>query len=495
MLHLAVSCESVGAVPARPTFHKVLDAVLTYGSRELDQRDVARLSGTAEATVSKGRKSRNGFGPLLLGTPVRFSSEMGLVLAISVGSESVRAGLVDANGKIHHPHSAPAQRDQLVLSPGDLFARIGQQVILVLNDAFETGELLRDDRTLPLLAAALALPAPVDRDHRLRGYALTHPDWGARDPERITSSSATLNDRLASALGAPFTAKTAQVMNDCNAAAVAMAFERVRNIEPPRESLKDPRRERSMAIVLRVSGGIGAGMIEIAGDKDAPHVSRFLKSRVMVGTNGLAGELGHLPVSRSAVEHLNAQSESFTGLLPIDYEVKCSCERPHHLQALAGWHAVARRIGLPVDSSTKTLTEMLDPYLNPARGEEDQNAVRALEDAGKLIGRALTGPVLALDPHAVTVIGALAVPPLVDGLKEARGHWRKAFWTGRTVSFEAPYYGSKFMALRGAGLALLRAQRHRKLREIAEGRWDDLAPLLPYSRDHLLQLTETVSAA
>ena len=137
---------------------------------------------------------------------------------------------------------------------------------------------------------------------------------------------------------------------------------------------------------------------------------------------------------------------------------------------------------------------MLDPYINPGEGEQDQDAARALKDAGRLIGRALTGPVLTLDPHALTVIGALSVPHLVDGLEDARGEWEKAFWTGRNVAFDRPLHGSKFMALRGAGLIMLRAHRHRKLREIGAGKWGDLQPLLRYTREHFIALAERAGA-
>ena len=466
-------------------FSRVLDTVLTYGAQELDQHRVAGLAGVVDSTVSRGRKEHNGYGALLLPAPVRFSPEMGLVLACSVGSESVRAALVDANGQLHNPHSAEPRRDQLGLSPDELMQRIRHQVVRVLEDAFDDGELLRPvDGTLPVVAAALALPAPLSRDHRLRGKALTHPDWRPRTDD-LDQLPPTLNEHFSVALGAPFEPSTAQVMNDCNAAAVAVAFDRVRVTEPPRKTTDEPKRERTTAMVVRVSGEVGSGMIEIAGDGDDPHVSRFLKSRVMVGTNGLAGELGHLPISKHAIDRINERSSTVAGLKPLNWDAECSCGKPHHLQALVGWQAMGRRLTLPVDDPANTCTAVLAPYLSPTAGDQDQAAARALEDAGRIIGRALTGPVLALDPHSVTFIGALAVGDLMTGLKDARGEWKDAFWTGRQVAFDPPEGGSLFLTLRGAGLALLRAQRHRRLRDIAAGKWDGLAPLLPYSRVHL----------
>lgn len=467
-------------------FGKVLDTVLTHGGRELDQHEVALLAGASDGTVSKGRKTIHGRGPLLLPAPVGFAPQMGLVLACSVGSESVRAGIVDANGTVHRPHSASPMRDQLQANPEELLQRVRLQALRSLEDAFDDGDLFGSGNTLPLIGAALALPAPVDRDHRLRGSALKHKDWQRAASATGTSSiNPSLNDRFAAVLGAPFDAKTAQVMNDCNAAAVATAFERVRELEPPRASSEAPSRARTTAMVVRVSGGVGLGMIEIAGDSEDLHVSRFLKSRVMVGTNGLAGEIGHLPVSRSAIENINEASKRFDGLNPLDWNRPCTCGKPHHLQGLVGWHALCERLDLSLDDAEATCTDVLEPYINPAAGEENEAAARALKDAGKIVARALTGPVLALDPHSITVIGALAGPALLSGFKDASSEWTKAFWTGRHVAFAPPLHGSKFMALRGAGLALLRAHRHRKLRDIGTGSWEKVALDLCYQRKHL----------
>jgi len=468
-------------------FAKVLDAVLTYGHEEHSQRSIKSLTGAAAATVRKGLQPFAGHEPLLLAKPIRFSPEMGLVLAFSVGSESVRAGLVDANGEIHYRHSAPAGNDQLSQSPEALLDRVRHQAIRVLEDAFESGKLLRKtDGTLPLLGAALALPAPVDRDHILRGRALTHEGWNTRSSggERVS-----LNNRLSALLGPPFQPETAQVMNDCNAAAVAIAFECVREREPPRKAGAPREHERTMAMVVRVSGGVGAGMIEIAGDSEHAHVSRFLKSRVMVGTNGLAGELGHLPISRSAIERINDASKSIEGLAPLEWNSICTCGEKHHLQALVGWKALCERLGLPTEGP-ETRTSLLEKYINPQPGQESQAAVRALEDAGRIIGRALTGTVLALDPHSITVLGALAGPNLLHGLASASDEWSNALWRGRKVAFEKPRHGSTYVSLRGAGLALIRAQRHRKLREIGAGRFGGLTPLLPYSQAHFEALRD-----
>src|SRR4051812_27185327 len=113
-------------------FTRVLDTVLTHGAQNLDQHEIARLAGVSDGTVTRGRKQRHGRGPLLLPAPVGFAPQMGLVLACSVGSESVRAAIVDANGVPHKRHSASAKRDQLELSPDELLQRVRLQAIRAL---------------------------------------------------------------------------------------------------------------------------------------------------------------------------------------------------------------------------------------------------------------------------------------------------------------------------------------------------------------------------
>jgi predicted NBD/HSP70 family sugar kinase len=227
---------------------------------------------------------------------------------------------------------------------------------------------------------------------------------------------------------------------------------------------------------------VGVGIVEVASDPDQIHVSRFLKSRVMVGTHGLAGEIGHLPIAESIVANLNTRSANIPGLAPIDYAALCACGQPHHLQALVNGTAIAHRLSLSVTESDAPLSWLLREYLDPETNGADQAANRALEDAGRLIGRALTGSVLALDLKALTVIGALARPALVEGIGKARREWGDAFWKGPLVEMVEPQNDPNLVVARGAGLALLRKHRHRQLREIGRGLLNDQAALLPIDR-------------
>ncbi|MFD1657775.1 ROK family protein [Streptomyces caeni] len=103
--------------------------------------------------------------------------------------------------------------------------------------------------------------------------------------------------------------------------------------------------------------------------------------RLLRGTHGFAGELGHVPVRPEGPE--------------------CACGGRGCLEQYAGEEAVLRAAGLtPGEDRVDMLAE------RAAQGDKD--VCRALHDAGTALGVALTGAVNLLDPEAVVLGGALA---------------------------------------------------------------------------------------
>ncbi|MGV9561300.1 ROK family protein [Streptomyces sp. NPDC003480] len=103
--------------------------------------------------------------------------------------------------------------------------------------------------------------------------------------------------------------------------------------------------------------------------------------RLLRGTRGFAGELGHVPVRPEGP--------------------RCACGGRGCLEQYAGEEAVLRAAGLsPGEDRVELLAE------RAAQG--DQNVRRALRGAGTALGIALTGAVNLLDPQAVVLGGALA---------------------------------------------------------------------------------------
>ncbi|MFF4957007.1 ROK family protein [Streptomyces sp. NPDC001222] len=103
--------------------------------------------------------------------------------------------------------------------------------------------------------------------------------------------------------------------------------------------------------------------------------------RLLRGTRGFAGELGHVPVRPEGP--------------------RCACGGRGCLEQYAGEEAVLRAAGLsPREDRVELLAE------RAAQG--DQDVRHALRGAGTALGIALTGAVNLLDPGAVVLGGALA---------------------------------------------------------------------------------------
>ncbi|MEW2465303.1 ROK family transcriptional regulator [Streptomyces sp. NPDC046994] len=103
--------------------------------------------------------------------------------------------------------------------------------------------------------------------------------------------------------------------------------------------------------------------------------------RLLRGTHGFAGELGHVPVRPDGPE--------------------CACGGRGCLEQYAGEEAVLRAAGLPPGQDRVGL-------LAERAAQGDTEVRGALGEAGTALGIALTGAVNLLDPQAVVVGGALA---------------------------------------------------------------------------------------
>jgi predicted NBD/HSP70 family sugar kinase len=131
---------------------------------------------------------------------------------------------------------------------------------------------------------------------------------------------------------------------------------------------------------LHVSAEIGIGAAVV------------VDGRLLRGTRGFAGELGHVPVRPDGPE--------------------CACGGRGCLEQYAGEEAVLRAAGLePGADRVGVLAERA--------ADGDEKVRRALRDAGTALGIALTGAVNLLDPQSVVLGGALAglAPWLLPSLR------------------------------------------------------------------------------
>ncbi|MER6090501.1 ROK family transcriptional regulator [Streptomyces bluensis] len=149
--------------------------------------------------------------------------------------------------------------------------------------------------------------------------------------------------------------------------------------------------------------------------------------RLLRGTRGFAGELGHVPVRPEGP--------------------RCACGGRGCLEQYAGEEAVLRAAGLtPGEDRVDLLAE------RAAAGDKDVR--RALRGAGTALGIALTGAVNLLDPQTVVVGGALAglAPWLLPSLERELARRTAGPACSVTVSrlgSEGPLLGAAHSVVRG----------------------------------------------
>jgi predicted NBD/HSP70 family sugar kinase len=146
-----------------------------------------------------------------------------------------------------------------------------------------------------------------------------------------------------------------QLINDANAGALA-------------EHRYGAGRGTDDMIYVRLSAGIGAGIVTAG--------------RLLLGTGGLAGEIGHLIVAKAG---------------PV-----CRCGNRGCLETVASPVAIAR---LLQDSWARPVTPDDLPRLLAANSA---GALRVIEDAAEAIGYALAGLVTLFNPQMIVIGGDLA---------------------------------------------------------------------------------------
>ncbi|SDO55296.1 ROK family transcriptional regulator [Actinacidiphila guanduensis] len=132
-------------------------------------------------------------------------------------------------------------------------------------------------------------------------------------------------------------------------------------------------------VYVMLSDGIGSGIM--------------LNGRLHLGATGTAGELGHVVVS--------------------PYGFVCRCGNRGCLETVAGGRALTAALSQVTGPNTT-----LDDVLRLARAG-DPGARRAVQDAGRAVGRALSGLCTMLNPRLIIVGGrtGAAGEPLLDGIR------------------------------------------------------------------------------
>jgi predicted NBD/HSP70 family sugar kinase len=501
---------------AEPGWAKVAHAMLIHGRRlttptgkrrfELSQEDfwplVVGIDGRTPAPeTSDGYVKSLMSSGWFLKNPLRFGPKMGLVVGIAIGTESLRAALFDANGEIaaaeptsfgateidgqwYRCREAEPLEDQLSLSPERLMRRMAALAKEVLAGAILDPALLVD-HSLPLLGVAVAWPGSLSRGDKFpTGRVLRHPDWTA-------AGSAGVADRVAERFG--LDRDWLHVVNDANAVALSVAFDQSRSDIAPREG-----RLGETTLVLRIAGGLGAGTVVLTGqelmasrtrsvvtgipprkvvvreDVVVPR-STFLGARLLEGSGGFAGELGHWVIPDQDLRDVvrrdrgtSSADDPVAGLEdPPRLPCRC-CGRPGCLETYASVHGFVARIeasGIGVEglrsASRRARSAALREIMAAVR---DERQLRAQRDIGRLIGCSLSAPILMLNPGSVWLSGSLAVPEVKAGIDDEVARWRhvhRGYHDLQIRLVEGRH--SAYAPARGAALAAFRGRVFRRL--------------------------------
>jgi predicted NBD/HSP70 family sugar kinase len=317
---------------------------MLYRQPGSSRTDLARWTGLSRATVSTLVEELGGAGvveeheapdvdgPRPTGRPpVLLSLVPGAAFAVGLdfGHEHIRVAICDLAGEVVADDWSPAEVDHAPTESLDLAHE------LVRASLRATG--IAPDR---LLGVGMGLAAPINR---ATGEIATEgilPGWHGIRP------AAEMQARL----GVPV-----ELENDANVGALG-------------EKVFGAARDVDDLIYVRVSAGIGAGLI--------------LGGRPYRGFRGVAGEIGHVLADPAG---------------PI-----CRCGNRGCLETIASPVAVAALL------ARSTGTAMSVAGLLELVAADDRGARRAVADAGEAIGRALSMLVNVLNPELVVVGGDLA---------------------------------------------------------------------------------------
>ncbi|MFD7503665.1 ROK family protein [Streptomyces sp. NPDC059850] len=339
----------------------VLHAVAAHGP--LSRASVAARVGLTRAAVSTlvDELIRDGLlvelGPSRPGTVGRPGSALQLNergpagIGAEIGVDHLAVCAVDLGGRIRaRTEVAAPNRDR---AAGPALARLAELVRQVAAEAVRAG--------LRPAGLAVAVPGLVARDASL---VVRAPNLGWEGVD--------IGPALRAALpGLPLT-----VDNEANLGALAELW-RGGHDPAPRD-------------FVHVSAEIGIGAAVV------------LDGRLLRGTHGFAGELGHVPVRPEGPA--------------------CACGGRGCLEQYAGEEAVLRASGL---SPGQAAAQHPGPggriaLLAERAADGDQRVRRALREAGAALGIALAGAVNLLDPRTVVLGGALTplAPWLLPALEQ-----------------------------------------------------------------------------
>ncbi|MBO3662001.1 ROK family transcriptional regulator [Microbacterium stercoris] len=338
--------SALGGVDASELFQLLRDGAPRTVS------DLAAVTGLARSTVNLRLDALRDLGLVGAADPgvstggrpprrIALQPQARLALAIDVGASHVRVGLTNLIGDVLVHQRAPIS---VAEGPDPVLGRALELVDPLL------AELGRNRAAI--IAIGIGLPGPVHFETGRPSKPPLMPGWDAFD----------VPGWFADHIDAPVL-----VDNDVN----IMALGEHSRLDHPVAHF----------LFVKVATGIGAGIIS--------------GRRLQRGAQGIAGDIGHVRVSRG------------TGVL-------CRCGNEGCLEALASGPAVAAELGEHgVDAaSARDVVELVSAG--------DLRAIQAVRQAGRDLGEVLAASISFLNPSVITIGGQMAAAGehLLAGVRE-----------------------------------------------------------------------------
>lgn len=304
----------------------------------------------------------------------------GMVVAVSISRERMRLALMDANGEILRDEDG---RLRAAYRTGGTVKRTGHGT----PNKSETLKLFKqrlnglvDEIMKPgdfPLGAVVAWPAPID------------PKTG--QPTYYESSSKAFHrlrpdQELALAIERCCKVKPKVVLvNDSNAELRGEQHYGVVRELAEQERHPDGSLGKPDALLVKVGAGLGAAIL--------------MDGAVLVGSRGVIGELGHATYDKAMLPNETL----------ADHAVPCSCRRgTEHLECIVSIRALLERF---FRNEPGSYQQLIDDHL--AGKIYDGEITAALEEIGIILGRAVRGTAVMLDPDRIV----LASLPLSDDMR------------------------------------------------------------------------------
>lgn len=342
--------QDVAGVDPSTTRYRTVAALRDHGV--LSRAGLARATSLAPSTITAVVRGLSDEGLVVeagppaggRGTALRVKGQLATVAGVDFGFRTVRLLVADV-------HATELARAERALPDGYDSARGLQVVREMIDDTLGASGLAGR----ALSGIGVALPGPVDSERQEVAPSSVLPGWA-----RTTASA------VSAALGAP-----AVIENDANLAALG-------------EHVYGAGRQGSSTLTVKIHSGIGAGIV--------------LGDRLVTGSAGGAGEIGHVLVDR---------------LGPL-----CRCGKRGCLDTVAAVPAVLASMS-PLHPGLR-FADFLAMV-----AADDPGARRIAADAAELVGGVVATACLLLAPDTVVVVGALAragevvVEPVRRAVQEA----------------------------------------------------------------------------